>query len=342
VTTAPADLEELRQLRDAVRGVIAPLSDDAVGAPGWRAGWEAVAELGVTALCVPETEGGYGLAVEAAVTVAAEFGAALHGCPYAGLVASAQAAATVADPAARRIVGEVVEGRRVVAFGVLDADSTDLDGVVRGTARRVDGAPVADAFLFAIRGSRDLLLVSDANVCRVDPAGTFDTTRACGDVVLDGVSYLRITSDNVAPDLFRLLLAADALGIVQHMLDRTVAYASERFAFGRPIGGFQAVQHRLVDHTVRVRGMRLVVTEAARAIATNAMNAPRAVTLAELTVSNSAVHVLHDLLQLTGAIGFTWEYGLHLYERRAHQDARLVGNPRAAIRALAAAEGWAR
>ena len=99
-------------------------------------------------------------------------------------------------------------------------------------------------------------------------------------------------------------------------------------AFGRPIGGFQAVQHRLVDHTVRVRGMQLVVTEAARALTAADSDAPRAVTLAELAVSAGAVHVLHDLLQLTGAIGFTWEYGLHRYERRAHHDARLVGNPR--------------
>jgi alkylation response protein AidB-like acyl-CoA dehydrogenase len=59
-------------------------------------------------------------------------------------------------------------------------------------------------------------------------------------------------------------------------------------------------------------------------------------------VSGSAVHVLHDLLQLTGGIGFTWEHGLHLYERRAHHDARLAGNPRAAARALAALEGWPR
>ena len=63
--------------------------------------------------------------------------------------------------------------------------------------------------------------------------------------------------------------------------------------------------------------------------------------LAEASVSSAAGHVLHDLVQLTGAIGFTWEYGLHFFERRIHQDARLAANPRRALQQLADLEGWA-
>jgi alkylation response protein AidB-like acyl-CoA dehydrogenase len=128
---------------------------------------------------------------------------------------------------------------------------------------------------------------------------------------------------------------------VERILDRTVTYAGERIAFGRPIGGFQAVQHRLADHAVRVRGMGLAVAEAARVLTASAAGAERAVAIAELGVSGHATHVLHDLLQLTGGIGFTWEHGLHLHARRAHQDARLAANPRAAARQLVALEGWA-
>jgi alkylation response protein AidB-like acyl-CoA dehydrogenase len=64
------------------------------------------------------------------------------------------------------------------------------------------------------------------------------------------------------------------------------------------------------------------------------------VAVAEVSVSSGATHILHDLIQLTGAIGFTWEYGLHFYERRVHQDARLAANPRGALRSLAEFEGW--
>ncbi len=343
MTAAPADADELQRLREAIRAVIDADGDGtAVTATGWRAGWPAVAQLGVIGLCVPEACGGYGLAVEAAVAAAEELGAALHGSPYAAVVASAHAVGSSVMTSAHQIVTDLVDGRRVFAFGVLDAHDTEFDDThLRGVARRVDGAPGADAFVLAVPQSHELALIEEARTCRVVPSAiVFDVTRQCGDVVLDGVPAIRITSAHVAPELFRLLLAADALGGVQRMLDRTVAYARDREAFGRRIGGFQAVQHRLVDHTIRVRGMRLVVAEAARALAANDAGAARAVVLAELAVSGGGVHVLHDLLQLTGAIGFTWEYGLHLYERRAHHDARLVGNSRAAIRALAALEGW--
>jgi alkylation response protein AidB-like acyl-CoA dehydrogenase len=127
---------------------------------------------------------------------------------------------------------------------------------------------------------------------------------------------------------------------VQRMLDRTVAYAGQRIAFGTPIGGFQAVQHRLADHAVRARGMALVVAEAAALLDAGSDRASRQVAIAAVSVHGNALRILHDLLQLTGGIGFTWEYGLHLYERRAHHDARLAGGARAAVRSLVEIEGW--
>jgi alkylation response protein AidB-like acyl-CoA dehydrogenase len=100
------------------------------------------------------------------------------------------------------------------------------------------------------------------------------------------------------------------------------------------------VQHRLVDHAVALRGMSLLADEAAALLAVGAAGADRAVLLAEASVAAQALPLLHDLVQLTGAIGFTWEYGLHVYERRAHLNARLGRNPRRARRLLAGTEGW--
>jgi alkylation response protein AidB-like acyl-CoA dehydrogenase len=143
--------------------------------------------------------------------------------------------------------------------------------------------------------------------------------------------------------LYGLLLAGDTLGGLSRTLDRTVAYARDRTAFGKPIGAFQAVQHRLVDHTLRLRGMTLLAAEAAALLAEDAAvgTASRRVLVTEAAVASGSVAMLHDLLQLTGAIGFTWEYGLHYYERRAHLNARLGRNPRRALSALARLEGWA-
>jgi alkylation response protein AidB-like acyl-CoA dehydrogenase len=332
--------EDIRQLREALRGTLGTAKDDAAPTidAGWRAGWPALVELGVAAFCVPEERGGFGLQVEAAAATAQELGAALHGSPYAALTASAHALAGVDDPAAGEVLAGIVAGEIVCSFGVLDPAAS--------VARAVDAAPEADALVLVDPGAGG----ADGFVLFADPSGwtveasrpAFDVSRTCGDVTVDPAAGRRLPAgdQSIARDLHRLLLAADALGGAQRMLDRTVAYAGQRIAFGKPIGAFQAVHHRLVDHAVRTRGMALLVTEAARQLAAGAPQAAHTVGLAEVSVSSNAAPILYDLVQLTGGIGFTWEYGLHYHLRRAHQDARLAANPRSAERRLVEGEGW--
>jgi alkylation response protein AidB-like acyl-CoA dehydrogenase len=334
-----------------LRATLGTTKDDAPLAPddAWRQRWPSLARLGVTGFCVPEERGGFGLRVDAAAAAAQELGIALDGSPYAGLVASAYALGRADDPAAADLLAGIVAGDRLCAFGMLDPGGAVERGGLGGspprvsTARVVDGAPHADALLLLQPGLDDLTLVTDPSTWTVEePRFPFDVSRTCGDIVVDAGSGRRIPGAAMARDLYGLLLVADALGCVQRMLDRTVAYAAQRQAFGRPIGGFQAVQHRLVDHVLRARGMALVVAEAARLLVGGSPDAPRFVALAELSVSSGGPRILHDLVQLTGAIGFTWEYGLHFYERRVLSDARLAANPRAAARILADIEGWTR
>ena len=171
----------------------------------------------------------------------------------------------------------------------------------------------------------------------------FDVSRTSGAVTVDVAGAVPVPDDPVARELFRLLLAADAVGAVQKVLDRTVAYAGQRIAFGTPIGGFQAVQHRLADHAVRGAGHDAARGRRGRPAGRRlGRDAPRFVAMAAVNVFADAPRILHDLLQLTGGIGFTWEYGSHFHERRVHQDARLAGGPRAAVRSLVEIEGWGR
>jgi alkylation response protein AidB-like acyl-CoA dehydrogenase len=302
--------------------------------PDWRDRWPALVELGVAIFCVPEERGGFGLQVEAAVATARELGSALHGSPYAGLTASTAAMARADDPATTDLLEGILTGERLSTFGVLDPASN--------VARFVDGAAEAVALVLLDAGSDRLLLFSDRSDWSVEPRhSSFDVTRSCGDITVEPVAGRPLDNGQLAYDIFRLLLAADAIGGADQMVQRTVGYAGQRIAFGKPIGAFQAVQHRLVDHAVRLRGMELLVSDAARQIATGASGASRAVALAELSVSSTAGAILSDLVHLTGAIGFTWEYGLHYFVRRAHHDARLAGNPRTAERLVARIEGWA-
>ena len=288
----------------------------------------------MSALCVDEVHGGLGLQVPVAAATAAELGAALHGAPFAGLTAAAHALSGSSDPRAAAVLADLVSGRRLCGFGRLDDP---------GLARTVDGVPSVEALVLADPIVGDLLLLDDPSswTASVDPLG-FDTSRPSATVRVDTAAGVRLPASPTAQDLFGLLLAADALGGTERALTRTVAYARDRRAFGRPIGGFQAVQHRLADHAVRVRGLSLAVQEAAVALTEHSPDARRRVALAELGVHAAAGHVLHDLLQLTGGIGFTWEYGLHHAQRRVHQDARLGANPRGARQRLAEIEEWDR
>ena len=329
--TDGGDLHELRAvLRDSLGTA---KSESPTVDARWRESWRVLANIGIAGFCAAEDLGGFGLRVDAAVTAAIELGAALHGSPFAGLTASAHALSAAGNGDASVVAAAIASGEKICAWGWLDPSGS--------RSRTVDGGDDADALLLVEPVSGGMLLLDDRSLWSIDgPQDSFDGSRRCHDVTLDPAAGHRLASDPVAVSLHGLLLAADALGGLQRMLDRTVDYARERQAFGKAIGGFQAVQHRLVDHAVRIRGMSLAITAAAQQLGSGATGATLAVALAQVSVSSSATTILHDLLQLTGGIGFTWEYGLHLYERRAHHDARLAANPRAAIRTVAQCQGW--
>lgn len=329
--TAPGRRDdEVRQLREAVRRSARGSSSEGSPAPdpAWRKSWRQLCDIGIVGVCVAQDQGGFGMRADAAVGVAAELGAALHGSPYAGLVAAAHALGATGQHA--ELLEALLSGERICGFGYLGREGQ--------IARLVDGATEADALLLA---SADGLVLVEK--WRPEARHAFDVSRHCADVRIEEPG-VRISSAASSGQLHRLLLAADAVGCVGRMLDRTVDYAKTRETFGKAIGGYQAVQHRLVDHGMRARGMSLAVEEAARALSDNGSDngsdTDRLIALAELSVSSVATHIVHDLVQLTGGIGFTWEYGLHFYDRRVHHDARLARNPRAAVRTVAGLEGW--
>ena len=332
LSTLDAATSEIRELRHALRRALGNGNDTVPRVEvEWRSGWPAIADLGVTGLCVAEDKGGFGFRVDVAVGAAMELGAALHAAPFAGLTASARALSQ-ADLADDDLLPGLLSGTAICSFGYLSAAGS--------AARLVDGAKGADALLLA-DGSGSLTLLRDpADWDSETSRHSFDVSRRCADVAVRPGAGEQLATDRSLTVLHRLLLSADAVGGVQQMLDRTVAYARQRRAFGHPIAGLQAVQHRLAEHAVRTRGMTLLVGEAARLLTAGSPDAKQMVAMAEVSVSSGAGHILHDLLQLTGAIGFTWEYGLHYYQRRAHISARLASNPKAAVQSLAEHAGW--
>ena len=180
-------------------------------------------------------------------------------------------------------------------------------------------------------------MLAVAEQARVTPRGSLDLTRRQARVELDGAPARVLATGDDADRAIRraylagaTLLAAEQVGIAQHLLDLTVGYAKERLQFGRPIGSFQAVKHRCAD--------MLVVTEHARTAALHAAwtlddpsldDAELAVALAQATCSEHAYRVAADTIQMHGGIGFTWEHPAHLYYKRAVSDAALLGSAEA-------------
>ena len=155
---------------------------------------------------------------------------------------------------------------------------------------------------------------------------TLDPTRRLARVSAGGTAV--IGADPGIADTAAILLAAEQIGAAAKCLDLTVAYSKERVQFGRPIGSFQALKHRMADLYVAV--------QAARAVVNDAISEPSATSaaLARVAASEAFSAVAAEAIQVHGGIAITWEHDIQLYFKRAHSSAQLLGPPRDVLRRL--------
>jgi alkylation response protein AidB-like acyl-CoA dehydrogenase len=270
-------------------------------------------DLGLLALATPEGLGGGGAGVVEASVVAERLGRALVPLPYAGttLALDLLAATGRAD-----LVGPVAAGTRTVAVVV----ATDLTGATE----HVVGAAGADDLLVVV-GSE--LYRVEASSARVEPAVPLDLTRPQATVHLDGAPAERLGEVDLAAATDRALVcvAAEALGAAEHLLTEAAAYAGTRIQFGRAIGSYQGVKHRLADVLVAVEQTRSLVEHAAWTHDHGGDDPALATSLARLHSAATLQQAARASVQVHGGIGFTWEHHAHLYFKRAHSDALLWG-----------------
>jgi alkylation response protein AidB-like acyl-CoA dehydrogenase len=175
----------------------------------------------------------------------------------------------------------------------------------------------------------------------VRPQPVIDETRRLAIVTADGVEVPEGSVwhfDDAAGrvlDRAAVAVACDSLGLMEAMLDKTVAYARVRQQFGRPIGSFQAVQHACADMLVEVAVCRELVQAAVAAICAGGPDAWVAASMAKSHVTAAAVDVAGKAMQLHGGIGYTWESGIHAYLKRAALNRALYGAPSEHRRRLA-------
>jgi alkylation response protein AidB-like acyl-CoA dehydrogenase len=308
-------------------------------------------ELGVLGLSVPEADGGVGGSLVDQAVAVEELGASLACGPVFGTVFLAIPALVAASsgPVRDELLGELVEGRRTAAFAVTDrAGAFDPAAVtvtasgdtVTGTVERVVDAGAADVFLVAASGPDGVALyaveTAGPGVDRT-PLVTLDLTRPQATVRFSDAPALLVSDSGEAQRVIEhalqvgsALLAVEQVGAAQHLLDLSVEYAKTRLQFGRPIGSFQAVKHRLADLLVDLEHARSAAYHAIWALADgmDVEDDPAlAASIAQATASAAFARVAADTIQVHGGIGFTWEHQAHLYFKRATTDAALLGSP---------------
>jgi alkylation response protein AidB-like acyl-CoA dehydrogenase len=341
----------------AVRALV----DDPVGFD--RGYWARGAELGWTSMLVPEAHGGgsvSGSGLADLALVAEEIGRSVAPGPLLPVNVVADAVGRAGSPAQQAEVLPGLLGGEAVATWAFAEDDPTWDAAGVGVTARLEGdtwilngrkafvqdAGVADWFLVTARsgpgsGERDLtqlLVPRSAPGLAVEPLVSLDLVRRYGDVRLDGVrvpaSAVVGEAGGAGPDVERqlqvalVLQDAETVGATSRVFDAALEYCNDRVSFGRPIGSYQAIKHRLAEMKLALEACLGTSTASARAVQAGAPDAGELVRVSAAYIGDHCPSIAQSAIQLHGGIGVTWESDLHVYLRRIAQNAALHGSPR--------------
>jgi len=356
--------EEQEMLRQSARAllekecpstVVRKLMDDERGFD--PALWKKMAELGWLGLVIPEEYGGGGLSYVDLVLIMEEMGRVGLPSPFIWTVMVAEALKRAgSDHHKSSLLPKIASGELVATVAYLEpsavwsaegiAMSARNEGagyVLDGTKLFVNDGHIADCLLVAARtgGSGEagvtlFALERKRAGIAVTRLTTMDQTRKLAELKFSGVkldaadlvgevgSGWKILSEII--DRGKVMLAGEMMGGAQKVLEMTVDYAKVRVQFGRPIGSFQAVQHKCANMMIDVEGARSAAYYASWAVSNEVAEAPLAAALAKAAASDAFRRVSADGIQLHGGIGFTWDHDLHLYFKRAKSSEFTFGD----------------
>jgi len=304
--------------REMLRATVAALVDKHANSEAVRAAmdsergydenlWQLLCEqVGAAALIVPEELGGAGGELADAAVVLEELAKALVPTPLLGTTL-AELALLATDQ--HEPLEALAEG---TAIGTVVFDQ---DYVLNGD--------VADVVIAAQDGA-----LSRWTDVTVTPATAMDPTRRLAALSPGGTENLG--ADPGLADTAAILLAVEQVGAASRCLDLTVAYTKDRVQFGRPIGSFQALKHRMSDLFVKISAARSIVNDAI------ADPTPTNASLARFMATEAFNAVAAEAIQMHGGIAITWEHDIQLYFKRAHGSAQLLGPAREHLRRLEA------
>jgi alkylation response protein AidB-like acyl-CoA dehydrogenase len=241
-------------------------------------------------------------------------------------------AATVLSELGRALVPTPLLGTTLTELALLAADEVDADTIGRLADGTAIGAVVLDPDYVVNGDIADVVVaVEDGRLSRwttftSQPVNTMDPTRRLSRVTPQGTAPLG--TDPGIVDAASVLLAAEQAGAAERCLELTVEYTKQRVQFGRPIGSFQALKHRMADLYVAVSAARAVIDDAV------AEPSWAAAALARVAATEAFNAVAAEAIQMHGGIAITWEHDIQLYFKRAHGSAQLLGPARDHLRRL--------
>lgn len=272
--------------------------------------WSELSELGWPGVAIPEQFGGGGLGYVELAGLIEEAGYALLNSP---LLSSSMCAAAICEAGSadqkERWLGSLARGEATGAFGVEDeivADAEEADVLVlvdtkSGAGRLFSGGEFA-------------------SLKTIDPGRRYSRPSPGNDAGNKMPGHI-----GSALDIAAVLVSAELVGICRRALDMTVEYAKERRQFGRPVGSFQAVQHRCASMLLLTEGARATTYFAAWAADADRTRLQEAASLAKSASSRAGVEVTGSAIQAHGGIGFTWEADLHWFYKRAQMGSAFLG-----------------
>ena len=347
--------DEQEQLRDAVRRFLGDCSPPAEvrRLMATQAGYDAAAwrqlcgDLALAGVHVPEAYGGQGFTFAELAIVMEEMGRALFCAPY--FSSTVLAATAILEAGSEQDKAELLpaiaagECLATLAFtepnGQWDPSHIELaasDGRLRGVKSHVVDGCIADLLIVAAQEAGGLSLYAvDASAAGLSRRAleTLDATRKLARIEFNDVAGRLIGKAGAArPALERTLhlaavaLANEMVGGAARLLESAVAYAQERVQFGRAIGSFQAVKHRLADLLLEVELAKSAAYQAANAVATDDADLAALASLAKAAASDAYMQAAKDCIQIHGGIGFTWEHDTHLWYKRAKSSEVFLGD----------------
>jgi alkylation response protein AidB-like acyl-CoA dehydrogenase len=325
--------------------------------PAW---WRRAAELGWTALLVPEELGGgsvSGSGVEDLAMVAEQLGKTVAPGPLYPVSVVLAALADCADPQSHAATIEsLVSGETVASWAVsepgrgwapldpsLTATQTDAGFRLDGTKDRVEAGAQSAVLLVVARCGpnaseiRQFLVPTDTPGVRIEPQQSVDLVKQYARVHFDGVVVERSAVVGTAAEtaalidrqsqLAQVLQCAEVVGIVQTVFDFTVQWALDRHTFGRPLASYQALKHGFADMKLWLEACRATTAAAVADVAARPPGAGLSASIAKSYVGEMAGRIVQACVQMHGGIGVTWEHDLHLYLRRVTLYRSMFGTP---------------